>query len=88
MGGGILVLVIGVAGAAWGARFLFDVGGATGKVVERRNAVRAVTGARTMDLRLTEPSRFGPWFFRLVGGIVFLGGLFLLFVGLALTLPG
>ncbi|KKZ70143.1 hypothetical protein VO63_30570 [Streptomyces showdoensis] len=83
---GILLLVFGVGAAGWGAMFLFDLRGATGKAVARRNAVRAVTGARNLDLRLTEPSRLGAWFFRVVGGIGLLGGLFLGFIGLALTL--
>jgi hypothetical protein len=67
---------------------LFNVRGATDKAVARRSAVRAVAAARTMDLRLTEPSRVGPWFFRLMGGVALFGGLFLGFIGLALTLGG
>ncbi|MGO4632562.1 hypothetical protein AB4225_16715 [Streptomyces sp. 2RAF24] len=85
---GIVLLVFGVGAAGWGAMFLFNLRGAADKVTARRNAVRAVNGARSMDLTLTEPSRIGPWFFRLVGGIVLPGGLFLGFIGLALTLTG
>ncbi|MEH0544137.1 hypothetical protein ACWGH3_29185 [Streptomyces sp. NPDC054884] len=80
-----MLLVLGVAGAGWEAMFLFNVRGAADKVAERRNAVRAVTAARTMDLTLMEPSRFGPWFFRLVGGVLMTCCLFLGFIGLALT---
>lgn len=86
MGVGILLLVLGVAGTGWGAMFLFNLRGATTKAAARRNAVRAVTAARTMDLTLTEPSRLGPWFFRLAGGVILAGSLFLGVVGLALTL--
>lgn len=86
MGVGIVLLVVGMAGACWGALFLFNVRGAADKAAERRNAVRALAGARTMDLALTEPSRVGPRFFRLMGGITLPGGLFLAFAGLVLTL--
>ncbi|MFE7806326.1 hypothetical protein ACFU51_16985 [Streptomyces sp. NPDC057430] len=82
---GILLLTLGLAGSAWGAMFLFNFRRAANKAAERRNAVRAVTAARTVDLGLTQPSMFGAWFFRLVGGIVLPAGLFLAFVGLALT---
>jgi hypothetical protein len=68
--------------------FLFNLRGAADKAAARRNAVRAVTAVRTMDLGLTEPSRFGPCFFRLIGGIGLPGGLLLGFIGLALTLTG
>lgn len=86
MAGGVLLLVLGVGGAGWGAMSLFNLRGVADKATARRNAVRAVNGARSMDLSLAQPSRIGPWFFRLVGGIVLPCGLFLGFVGLALTL--
>ncbi|MDQ1006906.1 hypothetical protein QFZ82_001391 [Streptomyces sp. V4I23] len=85
MGVGIGLLVLGMTGVGWGAMFLFNLRGAADKAAARRNAVRAVTAARTMDLGLTEPSRFGPWFFRLVGGMTLPGGLLLGFVGLVLA---
>ncbi|MFD3571103.1 hypothetical protein [Streptomyces sp. NPDC058667] len=68
---GITLFVLGLAGMAWGAMLLFNVRGTVDKAVARRNAVRAVTGARTLNMRLAEPSRLGPWFFRLTGGIIF-----------------
>lgn len=87
MGVGIVLLVLGTFGAGWGAMCLFNLRNAAEKAAARRNAVRAVTAARTMDLDLAEPSRLGPWFFRLLGGITLPGGLFLAIVGLVLTLP-
>jgi hypothetical protein len=86
MGVGIMLLVLGIAAACWGALFVFNLRGAADKAAERRNAVRAVAAARTMNLGLTEPSRVGPRFFRLLGGITLPGGLFLGFVGLVFTL--
>lgn len=71
---GIVLLVLGVGAVGWGAMFLFNLRGAADKATARRNAVRAVTAARVMDLSLTEPSRFGAWFFRLLGGIALPGG--------------
>ncbi|MDX3531558.1 hypothetical protein P1P75_35475 [Streptomyces sp. ID05-39B] len=88
MGAGILLLTIGVAGTGWGARYLFNVRGAADKIAARRNAVRAVTAARTMNLALTEPSRFGPWFFRITAGVTMASSLLLAFAGLALTFAG
>ncbi|MYU25644.1 hypothetical protein [Streptomyces sp. SID8352] len=69
---GIALFILGLAGVAWGVMFLFNVRGAADEFAARRNAVRAVAAAQTMNLRLTEPSRLGAWFFRLMGGIVFL----------------
>ncbi|MEU2549454.1 hypothetical protein ABZ618_29175 [Streptomyces roseolus] len=82
---GIALFILGLAGVAGGAMFLFNVRGAADKVAARRNAVRAVTAAQTMNLGLTEPSRFGAWFFRLIGGIVFLGSPLLAFAGLVIA---
>ncbi|MFI1371278.1 hypothetical protein ACH4UY_04605 [Streptomyces longwoodensis] len=82
---GIALFVLGLAGMAWGVMFLFNVRGAADKAAARRNAVRAVTAAQTMDLGLTEPSRLGPWFFRLTGGLVFVGSPLLALAGLAIA---
>ncbi|MEU8542345.1 hypothetical protein AB0C52_20555 [Streptomyces sp. NPDC048717] len=82
---GIVLSVLGPAGICWGAMHAFNLRGTADKAVARRNAVRAVTAAHTMDLRLTRPSRFGPWFFRLVGALVMLGSPVLVLVGLALA---
>ncbi|MBT2444918.1 hypothetical protein J7E93_33460 [Streptomyces sp. ISL-36] len=82
---GIALFMLGLAGVVWGALFLFNVRGAADKAAARRNAVRAVTAARTLNMRLTEPSRFGAWFFRLMGGIVFLGSPVLALAGLAIA---
>ncbi|MFG2772659.1 hypothetical protein [Streptomyces sp. NPDC048350] len=82
---GIALFVCGLAGVAWGAMFLFNLRGAADKAVARRNAVRAVTAGRTLNMGLTEPSRFGVWFFRLVGGIVLLGSPVLALAGLAIA---
>ncbi|MFC7928505.1 hypothetical protein [Streptomyces cinereoruber] len=82
---GIALFVMGLAGMVWGARFLFNVRGAADEAVARRNAVRAVTAARTLDMGLTEPSRFGAWFFRLTGGVVFLFSPVLALVGLVVA---
>ncbi|MEU7111687.1 hypothetical protein [Streptomyces sp. NPDC046182] len=82
---GIALFVLGLAGGAWGAMFLFNLRGAADKAVARRNAVRAVTAARTLNTGLTEPSRFGAWFFRLAGGIVLLGSPVLALAGLAVA---
>lgn len=79
----ILLAVMGLAGAVWGVVFLFNVRGAADKAAQRRNAVRAAVGARTMQPELMEKSIFGPWFFRLAGGVVAPGGLLLMVVGLA-----
>ncbi|MGA5498970.1 hypothetical protein ACPCSP_32035 [Streptomyces cinereoruber] len=82
---GIALFVLGLAGVAWGAMFLFNVRGAADKAVARRNAVRAVTAARTLNMGLAEPSRFGAWFFRLTGGVVFLFSPVLALVGLVVA---
>ncbi|GHD38358.1 hypothetical protein [Streptomyces galbus] len=82
---GIALFVLGLAGVAWGAMFLFNVRGAADKAAARRNAVRAVTAARTMDLGLAEPSQLGAWFFRLMGGIVLLGSPLLALAGLVIA---
>ncbi|MGW2118483.1 hypothetical protein [Streptomyces zhihengii] len=82
------LLVMGLAAAGWGAAFLFNLRGATDRAVTRRNAVRAVTAARTSDLSLAEPSLLGAWFFRLVGGILLPAGLFIAFIGLVFTIAG
>ncbi|MFH9724184.1 hypothetical protein ACH4M4_14640 [Streptomyces sp. NPDC017254] len=65
--------------------FLFNVRGAVDKAVARRNAVRAVTAARTLNMGLAEPSRLGAWFFRLTGGIVFLCSPLLALAGLVIA---
>ncbi|MFJ9807327.1 hypothetical protein ACIRTB_03750 [Streptomyces sp. NPDC101158] len=82
---GVALFVLGLAGMVWGARFLFNVRGAADKAAARRNDVRAVTAARTLDMGLTEPSRFGAWFFRLVGGIAFLGSPVIALAGLVVA---
>ncbi|MFE5733193.1 hypothetical protein ACFQ7A_20075 [Streptomyces sp. NPDC056528] len=82
---GIALFILGLAGVAWGAMFLFNVRGAADKVTARRNAVRAVAAAQTMNPRLTEPSRLGAWFFRLTGGIVFLCSPLLALAGLVIA---
>ncbi|MEU5918269.1 hypothetical protein ACWEPZ_08845 [Streptomyces sp. NPDC004288] len=82
---GIGLFVLGLAGTVWGAMALFNLRGTVDKAVARRNAVRAVTAARTMDLGLTEPSRLGGWFFRLMGGIVFVGSPLLALAGLVVA---
>ncbi|WP_190160836.1 hypothetical protein [Streptomyces litmocidini] len=82
---GIALFILGLAGVAWGAMFLFNVRGAADKIAARRNAVRAVAAAQTMNLRLTEPSRLGTWFFRLTGGIVFLCSPLLVLAGLVIA---
>ncbi|MFD4900973.1 hypothetical protein [Streptomyces sp. NPDC058377] len=88
MGVGILLMVCGAAGVGWGAMYLFDLRGAADKAAARRNAVRAVTAARTLDLGLAQPSRLGASFFRAIGGVVLPCGLVLGLIGLALTLTG
>ncbi|MEU8621123.1 hypothetical protein [Streptomyces sp. NPDC048623] len=82
---GIALFVLGLAGVAWGAMFLFNVRGAADKAAARRNAVRAVTAARTLNIGLTEPSRFGAWFFRLMGGIALLSSPVLALAGLVIA---
>ncbi|MGP3756499.1 hypothetical protein [Streptomyces sp. IBSNAI001] len=88
MGVGILLMVCGAAGAGWGAMFLFNLHGAADKAAARRDAVRAVSAARTLDLGLAQPSRLGASFFRAIGGVVLPCGLILGLIGLALTLTG
>jgi hypothetical protein len=85
VGLGIVLLVLGTFGAGWGAMCLFNLRNTADKAAARRNAARAVSAARTMALDLGEPSRLGPWFFRLLGGITLPSGLFLAFVGFVLT---
>ncbi|MFC8506290.1 hypothetical protein ACFU3J_11855 [Streptomyces sp. NPDC057411] len=82
---GIALFLLGLAGVAWGAMFLFNLRGAADKAVARRNAVRSVTAARTLDIGLAEPSRIGAWFFRLMGGVVFLGSPVIALVGLVVA---
>lgn len=82
---GIALFVLGLAAMVWGAMFLFNVRGAADKATARRNDVRAVTAARTLNIGLTEPSRLGPWFFRLTGGIVFLCSPALALAGLVIA---
>lgn len=88
MGAEIFLVVLVLAGIGWGAIYLFNIRGAADKAASRRNAVRTITAARTMDLSLTQPSVFRPWFFRIVGGIVMAGCLFLASVGLIALLAG
>lgn len=83
---GIVLLGLGVGAVGWGAMNLFNLRGTADKAVARRNAVRAVAAARSMDVGLAQPSRIGAWFFRLMGGFLLPCGLFLGFIGLALTL--
>ncbi|MGW3558674.1 hypothetical protein ACWDNT_15090 [Streptomyces sp. NPDC000963] len=85
---GVALFVLGLAGTVWGAMFLFNVRGAADKAVVRRNAVRTVTAARTLDMGLTQPSRFGAWFFRLTGGVVFLFSPVLALAGLVVATRG
>ncbi|MFE0650587.1 hypothetical protein ACFVZH_18565 [Streptomyces sp. NPDC059534] len=85
---GIGIAVVGIGIAVWGTMLLFDLRGAATRSVERRNAVRAVTAARTGDLSLTEPSRFGRGFFRFLGAVLAPGGLFLALVGAVIASLG
>ncbi|MFJ8229011.1 hypothetical protein ACIQ9E_03475 [Streptomyces sp. NPDC094448] len=85
---GILLLVLASAAASWGIVSVFNIRGAADKAAARRNAVRAAAAARTMDLRLTEPSRIGPWFFRLTGGIILTCAPILGLVGVVVLLEG
>ncbi|GGZ05074.1 hypothetical protein [Streptomyces nitrosporeus] len=73
-----LLAVIALAGTVGGLLFLFNVRGAADKAAERRNAVRAAAGARTMQIGLAQESRMGPSLFRYAGGVVGLGSLLLL----------
>ncbi|MEV8590656.1 hypothetical protein AB0424_27340 [Streptomyces sp. NPDC051180] len=85
---GIVIAAMGVACAVWGGMFLFNVRGAADRAAERRNAVRAVTAARTGDLALLEPSRFKAGFFRVLGGFLVPGGLFMGLVGAVIATIG
>ncbi|MFE4590401.1 hypothetical protein [Streptomyces laurentii] len=82
---GIALFVMGLGVIGWGTMYAFNLRGAVDKAVARRNAVRAVTATRTMNLGLTEPSRLGAWFFRLMGAVMVPGGLFLALVGLVIA---
>ncbi|MFB6520134.1 hypothetical protein [Streptomyces sp. NPDC056401] len=86
MGAGIALLVFGLVSVGGGAVCLFNLHGTADKAAARRNAGRAVTAARTMDL--TEPSQLGAWFFRLMGGFILPAGLLLCLVGLVLMTDG
>ncbi|WP_327309090.1 hypothetical protein OG730_41035 [Streptomyces sp. NBC_01298] len=80
--------MFGLVSVGWGAMYLFNLRGTADKAAARRNAGRAVSAARTMDLSLTEPSQLGAWFFRLMGGFMLPAGLVLCLVGLVLMVEG
>ncbi|MDD9380597.1 hypothetical protein M8Z33_28870 [Streptomyces sp. ZAF1911] len=88
MGTGIALLVFGLVSTGGGAMYLFNLRGTADKSAARRNAGRAVTAARTMDLSLTEPSQLGAWFFRLMGAFILPAGLALCLVALVLMTEG
>ncbi|WP_330175025.1 hypothetical protein OG875_16730 [Streptomyces sp. NBC_01498] len=81
MGTAIGLFVLGTGGAVWGGRYLFNVRGAADKAAERGNAVRA---ARATGLELAEP-QMGPWYFKIIGGIVMPVGLMLSILSIVLA---
>ncbi|MFI6351878.1 hypothetical protein ACIBJF_04230 [Streptomyces sp. NPDC050743] len=79
---GALVAVVGLVVGLGGIVLLFNLRGMADKAADYRNATRAAIGAQKMQLELMEESRLGPWFFRLIGGVLAPGGLFFCLVGL------
>ncbi|MFG1670882.1 hypothetical protein [Streptomyces sp. Y7] len=51
----------------------------------RRRAVLELKGRRTGDLSLADTESLGPWFFKLIGGVIAVGGLALLALSLILA---
>ncbi len=85
--GGIGLFAIGVFGLVWGATRAFNLRGTADRQVARLDAVRAVRGARTLDLSAGEPSGLPAWFFRVLGGLVLLASPLLLLAGLVVAFP-
>ncbi|MGW6535627.1 hypothetical protein ACWGBV_29685 [Streptomyces sp. NPDC055051] len=83
---GIVLVLLGFAGATWGAMPAFDLRGAATRSEGRRHAARARAAARTGDLGLLAPSVLGTWFFRLCGALALLGAPCLVLAGLVVAI--
>lgn len=82
---GIGLCAFGVYTLVWGAMRAFNLRGTADRQVARLDAVRAVKGARALDLSLGAPSGLPAWFFRVLGGIVLLGSPLVILGGLAIA---
>ncbi|MGW4998419.1 hypothetical protein ACWEP8_12140 [Streptomyces hydrogenans] len=69
---GIGLCAFGIFGLVWGATRAFNLRGTADRQVARLDAVRAVQGARTLDLAAGAPSGLPAWFFQALGGLVLL----------------
>ncbi|QJT02637.1 hypothetical protein G9272_21960 [Streptomyces asoensis] len=85
---GVLVLlaVLGAAAVYIGARWAFDLRGAVDATLARRRAALELKGQRTGNLGLADTESLSPGFYRLIGGVMAVGGLALLTLSLILAI--
>ncbi|MBN0048189.1 hypothetical protein JS756_29585 [Streptomyces actuosus] len=80
----IFLATFAAAGVYMGARWVFNLHGAVDKALARRRAVLELKGQQTGNLSLADTESLGPWFFKLVGGVLGVAGLILLAISLLL----
>ncbi|MEU0600425.1 hypothetical protein ABZ484_19595 [Streptomyces sp. NPDC006393] len=76
----ILVCVFGVLGVLYGGALVFNVRGATDALIRMRQAKLEREAQKIMSLTHAERRALPTWFFRVLGGIVFASGVFMLFM--------
>ncbi|MGX1267194.1 hypothetical protein [Streptomyces phaeoluteigriseus] len=74
----ILLVVMAFSAVYMGARLVFNLNGNVDRKLARRRAVLELKGQRSGDLAFADTQSFGPIFYRIVGGVIGLTGLFLL----------
>lgn len=83
-----LLIFFGAFGAAalvMGVRWAFNLRGAVDSTMRRLRAVLELKGQRSGNLSLADNDPIGPWFFRIMGSVVALGGLGMLALSLILS---
>ncbi|MFD4571527.1 hypothetical protein ACFWNK_00750 [Streptomyces sp. NPDC058417] len=85
VGATVFLAVLGVAAVCFGARFVFDPGGAVDTTLERRRIALELRGQRTGNLERAAADGMGAWFFELMGSLVGLAGLGMLALSLVLS---
>ncbi|MFJ6986212.1 MULTISPECIES: hypothetical protein [unclassified Streptomyces] len=85
VGATVFLAVLGVVAVWFGARFVFNLGGAVDTTLERRRVALELRGQRTGNLEFAAADGMGAWFFKLVGGLVGLAGLGMLALSLILS---
>ncbi|MFF6790058.1 hypothetical protein ACVW0K_004974 [Streptomyces filamentosus] len=82
---GIGLCAFGTAAFVWGARYAFNLRGATDRALARGSEIRALAAARRGELGGAAAGP-PPWRFRLRAGLVMAGGPPLALLGLVLAL--